>query len=322
MFERFTDRARRVVVLAQEEARMLSHNYIGTEHILLGLIHEGEGVAAKALESLGISLEAVRAQVEEIIGQGQQAPSGHIPFTPRAKKVLELSLREALQFGHNYIGTEHILLGLIREGEGDAAQVLVKLGADLNRVRQQVIQLLSGFQGKETASASTAPEGAPSSSLVLDQFGRNLTQAAREGKLDPVIGRESEIERVMQVLSRRTKNNPVLIGEPGVGKTAVVEGLSAAIVRGDVPETLKDKQIYTLDLGALVAGSRYRGDFEERLKKVLKEIRTRGDIVLFIDELHTLVGAGAAEGAIDAASIFKPMLARRSSAARRAPASA
>jgi ATP-dependent Clp protease ATP-binding subunit ClpC len=310
MFERFTDRARRVVVLAQEEARMLSHNYIGTEHILLGLIHEGEGVAAKALESLGISLEAVRAQVEEIIGQGQQAPSGHIPFTPRAKKVLELSLREALQLGHNYIGTEHILLGLIREGEGVAAQVLVKLGADLNRVRQQVIQLLSGFQGKETASAGTAAEGAPSSSLVLDQFGRNYTQAAREGKLDPVIGREKEIERVMQVLSRRTKNNPVLIGEPGVGKTACVEGLAQAIVRGDVPETLKDKQIYSLDLGALVAGSRYRGDFEERLKKVLKEIKTRGDIILFIDELHTLVGAGAAEGAIDAASILKPMLAR------------
>src|ERR687886_179523 len=252
MFERFTDRARRVVVLAQEEARMLSHNYIGTEHILLGLIHEGEGVAAKALESLGISLEAVRAQVEEIIGQGQQAPSGHIPFTPRAKKVLELSLREALQLGHNYIGTEHILLGLIREGEGVAAQVLVKLGADLNRVRQQVIQLLS----------------------------------------------------------RRTKNNPVLIGEPGVGKTAVVEGLAQAIVKGEVPETLKDKQLYTLDLGALVAGSRYRGDFEERLKKVLKEIRTRGDIIMFIDEIHTLVGAGAAEGAIDAASILKPLLAR------------
>ncbi|RKS75247.1 ATP-dependent Clp protease ATP-binding subunit ClpC [Motilibacter peucedani] len=310
MFERFTDRARRVVVLAQEEARMLNHNYIGTEHILLGLIHEGEGVAAKALESLGISLEAVRSQVEEIIGQGQQAPSGHIPFTPRAKKVLELSLREALQLGHNYIGTEHILLGLIREGEGVAAQVLVKLGADLNRVRQQVIQLLSGYQGKETATAGGPAEGAPSTSLVLDQFGRNLTQAAREGKLDPVIGREKEIERVMQVLSRRTKNNPVLIGEPGVGKTAVVEGLAQAIVKGEVPETLKDKHLYTLDLGALVAGSRYRGDFEERLKKVLKEIRTRGDIILFIDELHTLVGAGAAEGAIDAASILKPMLAR------------
>src|SRR6187431_3363631 len=311
MFERFTDRARRVVVLAQEEARMLNHNYIGTEHILLGLIHEGEGVAAKALESLGISLEAVRQKVEEIIGHGQQSPSGHIPFTPRAKKVLELSLREALQINHSYIGTEHILLGLIREGEGVAAQVLVKLGADLNRVRNQVLQLLSGFQGKESATSGAPEQGStPSSSMVLDQFGRNLTQAARENKLDPVIGREKEIERVMTVLSRRTKNNPVLIGEPGVGKTAVVEGLSQAIVRGDVPETLKDKQIYTLDLGALVAGSRYRGDFEERLKKVLKEIRTRGDIVLFIDEIHTLVGAGAAEGAIDAASILKPMLAR------------
>src|SRR6266498_1204319 len=289
MFERFTDRARRVVVLAQEEARLLNHNYIGTEHILLGLIHEGEGVAAKALESLGISLEAVRAQVEEIIGQGQQAPSGHIPFTPRAKKVLELSLREALQLGHNYIGTEHILLGLIR---------------------QQVIQLLHGYQGKEPAAAGAPSETAPSTSLVLDQFGRNLTAGAREGKLDPVIGQEKEIERVMQVLSRRTKNNPVLVGEPGVGKTAVVEGLAQKIVKGEVPETLKEKQLYTLDLGALVAGSRYRGDFEERLKKVLKEIRTRGDIILFIDELHTLVGAGAAEGAIDAASILKPMLAR------------
>ncbi|MGH3434950.1 MAG: ATP-dependent Clp protease ATP-binding subunit [Sciscionella sp.] len=310
MFERFTDRARRVVVLAQEEARMLNHNYIGTEHILLGLIHEGEGVAAKALESLGIALEGVRQQVEEIIGQGQQAPSGHIPFTPRAKKVLELSLREALQLGHNYIGTEHILLGLIREGEGVAAQVLVKLGADLNRVRQQVLQLLSGYQGKEPAEAGAGREGTPSSSLVLDQFGRNLTATAREGKLDPVIGRAKEIERVMQVLSRRTKNNPVLIGEPGVGKTAVVEGLAQSIVKGEVPETLKDKQLYTLDLGSLVAGSRYRGDFEERLKKVLKEIKTRGDIILFIDEIHTLVGAGAAEGAIDAASILKPMLAR------------
>jgi ATP-dependent Clp protease ATP-binding subunit ClpC len=310
MFERFTDRARRVVVLAQEEARMLNHNYIGTEHILLGLIHEGEGVAAKALESMGISLDAVRAQVEEIIGQGQQAPSGHIPFTPRAKKVLELSLREALQLGHNYIGTEHILLGLIREGEGVAAQVLVKLGADLNRVRSTVIQLLSGYQGKEAVSQGGPAEGTASTSTVLDQFGRNLTVAAREGKLDPVIGREPEIERVMQILSRRTKNNPVLIGEPGVGKTAVVEGLAQAIATNDVPETLKDKQVYSLDLGALVAGSRYRGDFEERLKKVLKEIKSRGDIIIFIDEIHTLVGAGAAEGAIDAASILKPMLAR------------
>jgi ATP-dependent Clp protease ATP-binding subunit ClpC len=313
VFERFTDRARRVVVLAQEEARLLNHNYIGTEHILLGLIHEGEGVAAKALESLGISLEAVRAQVEEIIGHGGTAPSGHIPFTPRAKKVLELSLREALQLGHNYIGTEHILLGLIREGEGVAAQVLVKLGADLSRVRQQVIQLLSGYAGsKEGAPQGTgaSPEATQGGSLVLDQFGRNLTQLARDKKLDPVIGREKEIERVMQVLSRRTKNNPVLIGEPGVGKTAIVEGLASDIVGGEVPETLQGKQLYTLDLGALVAGSRYRGDFEERLKKVLKEIRTRGDIILFIDELHTLVGAGAAEGAIDAASILKPMLAR------------
>jgi len=316
LFERFTDRARRVVVLAQEEARLLNHNYIGTEHILLGLIHEGEGVAAKALESLGISLEAVRQQVEEIIGQGGSSPSGHIPFTPRAKKVLELSLREALQLGHNYIGTEHILLGLIREGEGVAAQVLVKLGADLSRVRQQVIQLLSGYSSARESQSAGAQgqqgggEQSASGSLVLDQFGRNLTQLAREKKLDPVIGRDNEQERVMQVLSRRTKNNPVLVGEPGVGKTAIVEGLAQKIVIGDVPETLQGKQLYTLDLGALVAGSRYRGDFEERLKKVLKEIRQRGDIILFIDELHTLVGAGAAEGAIDAASILKPMLAR------------
>ncbi len=317
MFERFTDRARRVVVLAQEEARLLNHNYIGTEHILLGLIHEGEGVAAQALESLGISLEAVRNQVEEIIGQGSSSPSGHIPFTPRAKKVLELSLREALQLGHNYIGTEHVLLGLIREGEGVAAQVLVKLGADLSKVRQEVIQQLSGYSGsgsgRETVGASSgqgSEQGGQSGSLVLDQFGRNLTSDARAKKLDPVIGRLRETERVMQVLSRRTKNNPVLVGEPGVGKTAIVEGLAQKIVSNDVPELLRDKQLYTLDLGALVAGSRYRGDFEERLKKVLKEIRTRGDIILFIDELHTLVGAGAAEGAIDAASILKPMLAR------------
>ena len=327
MFERFTDRARRVVVLAQEEARLLNHSYIGTEHILLGLIHEGEGVAAKALESLGISLEAVRSQVEEIIGQGGSSPSGHIPFTPRAKKVLELSLREALQLGHNYIGTEHILLGLIREGEGVAAQVLVKLGADLSRVRQQVIQLLSGYQGPSGSTGGGRSEQTPAgagvgaskgggddekggNSQILDQFGRNLTQAARDGQLDPVIGRTDELQRVMQILSRRTKNNPVLIGEPGVGKTAIVEGLAQKIVNNDVPDTLTDKQLDTLDLGALVAGSRYRGDFEERLKKVLKEIKSRGDILLFIDEIHTLVGAGAAEGAIDAASILKPMLAR------------
>ena len=325
MFERFTDRARRVVVLAQEEARALNHNYIGTEHILLGLIQEGEGVAAKALESMGISLDAVRTEVKEIIGSGGNPPSGYIPFTPRAKKVLELALREALQLGHKYIGTEHILLGLIREGEGVAAQVLVKLGADLSRVRQQVIQLLSGYEGggeheeapDQPAVAGVAPSGQggakagqKSNSLVLDQFGRNLTQAAKDGKLDPVVGRASEIERIMQVLSRRTKNNPVLIGEPGVGKTAVVEGLALDIVNGKVPETLRDKQVYSLDLGSLVAGSRYRGDFEERLKKVLKEINQRGDIILFIDEIHTLVGAGAAEGAIDAASILKPKLAR------------
>ncbi|MFY7819324.1 MAG: ATP-dependent Clp protease ATP-binding subunit, partial [Rhodoluna sp.] len=310
MFEKFTDKARRVVVLAQEEAKMLNHNYIGTEHLLLGLIHEGEGVAAKSLEALGISLDAVREQVQEIIGTGQTAPSGHIPFTPRAKKVLELSLREALQLGHSYIGTEHLLLGLIREGEGVAAQVLTKLGADTNRVRQQVIQLLSGFQGKEAVQVGGETNAPQKGSQILDQFGRNLTQAAAEGKLDPVIGREREIERVMQILSRRSKNNPVLIGEPGVGKTAVVEGLAQAIVNGNVPETLKGKQLYTLDMGSLIAGSRYRGDFEERLKKVTKEIRTRGDIITFIDEIHTLVGAGAAEGAIDAASILKPLLAR------------
>jgi ATP-dependent Clp protease ATP-binding subunit ClpC len=318
LFERFTDRARRVVVLAQEEARSLNHNYIGTEHILLGLLNEGEGIAAKALESLGIGLDSVRDEVVKIIGPGQQSPTGHIPFTPRAKKVLELSLREALQLGHNYIGTEHILLGLIREGEGVAAQVLQQLGAELQKVRQSVIQLLSGpgtTEDQPSSSAgspagSGARESTSTGSTVLDQFGRNLTQMAREGKLDPVIGRTKEIERVMQVLSRRTKNNPVLIGEPGVGKTAIVEGLAQKIVANEVPETLQGKQLYTLDLGALVAGSRYRGDFEERLKKVLKEIGTRGDIILFIDEIHTLVGAGAAEGAIDAASILKPMLAR------------
>ena len=317
MFERFTDRARRVVVLAQDEARGLKHNYIGTEHLLLGLISEGEGVAAKALETMGIKGEAVRASVIEIIGEGEKPVEGHIPFTPRAKRVFELSLREALQLGHNYIGTEHLLLGLLKEGEGVAAQVLTKQGADLAQVRQTVIQMLSGYQrgddeGRESVGAGVGGSGGPerSNSAILEQFGRNLTQAARENKLDPVIGRRVEMERVMQVLSRRTKNNPVLIGEPGVGKTAVVEGLAQAIVHGDVPETIKDKQIYSLDMGSLVAGSRYRGGFEERLKKVLKEIRTRGDIILFIDEIHTLVGAGAAEGSIDAAQMLKPMLAR------------
>jgi len=311
VFERFTDRARRVLVLAQEEARLLNHSFIGTEHILLGLIHEGEGIAARSLDSLGVTLEAVREKVEEAIGPSGTPAPGSPPFTPRAKRVLELSLREALQLGHSYIGTEHMLLGLVREGEGVAAQVLQSLGVELPRVRQQVIQFLSSYQGKEavgvgSGSASEQASGSP----ILDQFGRNLTALAREHKLDPVVGRERELERVMQVLSRRTKNNPVLIGEPGVGKTAIVEGLSQKIVEDEVPDTLRGKQLYTLDLGALVAGSRYRGDFEERLKKVLKEIRTRGDIILFIDELHTLVGAGAAEGAIDAASILKPMLAR------------
>ena len=319
MFERFTDRARRVVVLAQEEARMLNHSYIGTEHILLGLIHEGEGVAAKALESMDISLGAVREKVQEDIGQGQQNPPGHIPFTPRAKKVLELSLREALQLGHNYIGTEHILLGLIREGEGVAAQVLVQLGADLNRVRQTVIQLLSGYQGgaqggKETAGAGVGQGGEAgqnAGSVVLDQFGRNLTAAAHDGKLDPVIGRAGEMERVMQVLSRRTKNNPVLIGEPGVGKTAVVEGLAQRMVAGDVPESLRGKTLISLDLGAMVAGAKYRGEFEERLKAVLEEIKAaEGQVVTFIDEIHTVVGAGASEGAMDAGNMLKPMLAR------------
>ena len=317
MFERFTDRARRVVVLAQDEARGLKHNYIGTEHLLLGLISEGEGVAAKALETMGIKGEAVRASVIEIIGEGEKPVEGHIPFTPRAKRVFELSLREALQLGHNYIGTEHLLLGLLKEGEGVAAQVLTKQGADLAQVRQTVIQMLSGYQrgddeGRESVGAGVGGSGGPerSNSAILEQFGRNLTQAARENKLDPVIGRRVEMERVMQVLSRRTKNNPVLIGEPGVGKTAVVEGLAQAIVHGDVPETIKDKQIYSLDMGSLVAGSRYRGDFEERLKKVLKEIRTRFFNDTATTEIYTLVGAGAAEGSIDAAQMLKPMLAR------------
>src|SRR5665648_630545 len=310
MFERFTEKARRVVVLAQEEARKLNQNYIGTEHLLLGLIREEDGIAAKALESLNISLEDVHLQVEELIGRGTYVPTGHIPFTPRAKKVLELSLREALQLGHNYIGTEHILLGLIREGEGVAAQVLLALGADLDKVRSAVIQLLSDYYGKPSEGGEERRGGRGESGALLDEFGRDLTRAADEGKLDPVVGRSQEIERVMQILSRRTKNNPVLIGEPGVGKTAVVEGLAQKIARDEVPETIRGKHLYTLDLAALVAGSKYRGEFEERLKKVMKEIRERGDVILFIDELHNLVGAGAAEGAIDAASILKPALAR------------
>ena len=314
MFERFTERARQVVVLAQEEARTLKHNYIGTEHILLGLLREEEGLAARVLESLDITVERVRGQVVRIVGSGEEVTSGQIPFTPRAKKVLELALREALSLGHNYIGTEHILLGLVRENEGVAARILLDFDADSEKIRNEVIRMLSGPSRGRSGAAATAggPAGAEGkkSSKLLDQFGRNLTKLAADGKLDPVVGRETEIERIMQILSRRTKNNPVLIGEPGVGKTAVVEGLAQRITNSEVPELLKNKQIYTLDLAALVAGSKYRGEFEERLKKVMKEITQRGDIILFIDELHNLVGAGAAEGAIDAASILKPALAR------------
>jgi ATP-dependent Clp protease ATP-binding subunit ClpC len=309
LFERFTERARQVVVLAQDEARALKHNYIGTEHILLGLLREEEGLAARVLESLDITVEEVRAQVARIVGQGDEVTTGQIPFTPRAKKVLELALREALSLGHNYIGTEHILLGLVRENEGVAARILLDFDADADKIRNEIIRMLSG-PGRRQQGGGSAPGEKTKSSKLLDQFGRNLTKQASEGKLDPVVGRQTEIERVMQILSRRTKNNPVLIGEPGVGKTAVVEGLAARISSNQVPELLKGKQIYTLDLAALVAGSKYRGEFEERLKKVMKEITQRGDIILFIDELHNLVGAGAAEGAIDAASILKPALAR------------
>src|SRR4051812_12751148 len=310
MFERFTERARQVVVLAQEEARILKHNYIGTEHILLGLLREEEGLAARVLESLDITVERVRAQVVRIVGSGEEVTSGQIPFTPRAKKVLELAFREALSLGHNYIGTEHILLGLVRENEGVAARILLDFDADSEKIRNEVIRMLSGPGGRQRGSGQGQQGEGKKSSKLLDQFGRNLTKLAAEGKLDPVVGRETEIERIMQILARRQKNNPVLIGEPGVGKTAVVEGLAQQITSGEVPETLKNKQIYTLDLAALVAGSKYRGEFEERLKKVMKEITQRGDIILFIDELHNLVGAGAAEGAIDAASILKPALAR------------
>jgi ATP-dependent Clp protease ATP-binding subunit ClpC len=309
LFERFTERARQVVVLAQDEARALKHNYIGTEHILLGLLREEEGLAARVLESLDITVEEVRAQVARIVGQGDEVTTGQIPFTPRAKKVLELALREALSLGHNYIGTEHILLGLVRENEGVAARILLDFDADAEKIRNEIIRMLSG-PGRQRQGAGGGTGEKTKSSKLLDQFGRNLTKLAAEGKLDPVVGRQTEIERVMQILSRRTKNNPVLIGEPGVGKTAVVEGLAARISSNQVPELLKNKQIYTLDLAALVAGSKYRGEFEERLKKVMKEITQRGDIILFIDELHNLVGAGAAEGAIDAASILKPALAR------------
>jgi ATP-dependent Clp protease ATP-binding subunit ClpC len=304
MFERFTERARRVIILAQEEAKRLNHSAVGTEHILLGIIREGEGVASKVLESLNISPERVRAEIEGAIGRGERAPHEEVAFTPRAKKVLELALDEARRLGHNYIGTEHLLLGLIREGEGVAARVLEAMGAGLDHVRAQVVYLL-GEEGTTsyTKQASKTP--------TLDEFGRDLTKLARDGKLDPVIGREREIERVIQVLSRRTKNNPALIGEPGVGKTAITEGLAQRIVRGDVPEVLRGKRVVQLDLAALVAGTKYRGEFEERMKKVMEEIRkAQGEVVLFVDELHTLVGAGAAEGAIDASNILKPALAR------------
>jgi ATP-dependent Clp protease ATP-binding subunit ClpC len=304
MFERFTERARRVIILAQEEAKRLNHSAVGTEHILLGIIREGEGVASKVLESLNISPERVRAEIEGAIGRGERSPHEEVAFTPRAKKVLELALDEARRLGHNYIGTEHLLLGLIREGEGVAARVLEAMGADLDRVRAQVVYLL-GEEGTTsyTKQASKTP--------TLDEFGRDLTKLARDGKLDPVIGREREIERVIQVLSRRTKNNPALIGEPGVGKTAITEGLAQRIVRGDVPDVLRHKRVVQLDLAALVAGTKYRGEFEERMKKVMEEIRkAQGEVVLFVDELHTLVGAGAAEGAIDASNILKPSLAR------------
>ena len=317
MFERFSDRARRSVVLAQEEARGMRHNYIGTEHILLGLLAEEQGIAGRVLRSFGVELDTVRSEVLSVSAEGSSSPAGHIPFTPRAKKVLELSLREALQLGHSYIGTEHILLGVLREGEGVATQVLVKLGADPVKIRAAVIEMLGNDDNEMVGahhdgddSRFERPGRGDRNRSSLEGFSRNLTQLARDGKLDPVVGRELEVERVVQVLSRRTKNNPVLIGEPGVGKTAVVEGLAQQIVAGTIPATLQGKELHSLDLGALIAGSRYRGDFEERLKKILNEIRTKGNIVLFIDEIHTLVGAGGAEGAIDAANILKPLLAR------------
>ncbi len=315
MFERFTERARKVVVLAQEEARHFNHNYIGTEHLLLGLLREDEGVAARALSSLNVTLDEVREQVESIVGYGEEGTGGQAPFTPRSKKVLELALREALQLGHNYIGTEHILLGLVRESEGVAARVLSNLDVDPDKVRREVVRMLGGGRSGrgrsgEQGGAKGGTEAKRPKTRQLDQYGRNLTMYAEEDKLDPVIGRAQEIERIMQILVRRTKNNPVIIGEPGVGKTAIVEGLAEEIAEERVPEILAGKEVYTLDLGALVAGSKYRGEFEERLKKIMKEITDHGDIILFIDEIHNLVGAGAAEGAIDAASILKPALAR------------
>ena len=305
MFERFTEKAIKVIMLAQEEARRLGHNFVGTEQILLGLIGEGTGVAAKVLKSMGVNLKDARIEVEKIIGRGSGFVAVEIPFTPRAKRVLELSLEEARQLGHNYIGTEHLLLGLIREGEGVAARVLENLGVDLSKVRTQVIRMLG-------ETAEVAPGGGTRSTKTptLDEFGSNLTQMASEGKLDPVVGRQKEIERVIQILGRRTKNNPVLIGEPGVGKTAIAEGLAQRIANNDVPDILEEKRVVTLDIGLLVAGTKYRGEFEERLKKIMDEIRSAGNVILVIDEVHTLIGAGAAEGAIDAANILKPALAR------------
>jgi ATP-dependent Clp protease ATP-binding subunit ClpC len=310
MFERFTERARKVVVRAQDEARFLKQNYIGTEHLLLGLIGEKEGIAAKVLISLNVSLEDIKNAIRESVTEGTSEAYEHIPFTPRAKKVLELSLREALQMGHNYIGTEHILLGLLREGEGVAARVLNSFGVGLESIKEKIRELLNKYPFYPQDETANADKSQKRSLKTLSQYGRDLTQLAKDGKLDPVIGRKKEIERIMQILSRRTKNNPILIGESGVGKTAIVEGLAQAIVSKEIPSNLRNKKIFTLDLGSLVAGSRYRGDFEERLKKVLQEIKEDGEIMIFIDEVHTLVGAGAAEGAIDAASILKPMLAR------------
>lgn len=305
MFERFTEKAIKVIMLAQEEARRLGHNFVGTEQILLGLIGEGTGVAAKVLKSMGVNLKDARIEVEKIIGRGSGFVAVEIPFTPRAKRVLELSLEEARQLGHNYIGTEHLLLGLIREGEGVAARVLENLGVDLSKVRTQVIRMLG-----ETAEVGAPTSGGRTKTPTLDEFGSNLTQMASEGKLDPVVGRAKEIERVIQILGRRTKNNPVLIGEPGVGKTAIAEGLASRIANNDIPDILEDKRVVTLDIGLLVAGTKYRGEFEERLKKIMDEIRSAGNVILVIDEVHTLIGAGAAEGAIDAANILKPALAR------------
>ena len=307
MFGRFTERAQKVLVLAQEEARRFNHSYVGTEHLLLGLVREGDGIAAKVLLSLGVELNAVRQQIEKLIGKGDQPVRVQgVNYTPRAKKVIELAIEEGQGLGHNYIGTEHLLLGLIREGEGIAAQVLTKMGVDLMKARKSVLSLLG--EAGDTMPAQAGRQGA--ATPTLDQFGRDLTKMAKEGKLDPVIGRTMEIERVIQILSRRTKNNPVLIGEPGVGKTAIAEGLAQHIVEGKVPESLKGKRVVALELAAIVAGTKYRGQFEERLRKLMEELRDAVDVIFFIDELHTIIGAGAAEGAIDASNILKPALAR------------